>query len=149
MVYKRQLDFKHGCPSGYDTSKLLSDDLKNELYYDGFQKMLYHYSHQNPRTFVRGFFVLVICLGWRASPPAPQGRIPYPPAEPCHYCKRSGSMTSIDSCGAGGSRFSAIDTATAPVLHRNRGCTILWQYRIILSADTASEVRQLLSQKRR
>ena len=25
----------------------------------------------------------------------------------------------------------------------------LWQYRIILSADTASEVRQLLSQKRR
>ena len=26
---------------------------------------------------------------------------------------------------------------------------ILWQYRIILSADTASEVRQMLSQKRR
>ena len=25
----------------------------------------------------------------------------------------------------------------------------LWQYRIILSADTASEVRQMLSQKRR
>jgi len=25
---------------------LLSDDLKNKLYYDGFQKMLYHYSHQ-------------------------------------------------------------------------------------------------------
>nr|DAX41956.1 MAG TPA: hypothetical protein [Caudoviricetes sp.] len=25
---------------------MLSDDLKNELYYDGFQKMLYHYSHQ-------------------------------------------------------------------------------------------------------
>ena len=25
----------------------------------------------------------------------------------------------------------------------------LWQYRIMLSADTASEVRQLLSQKRR
>ena len=46
MVYKRQLYFKHGCPSGCDTSKLLSDDLKNKLYYDGFQKMLYHYSHQ-------------------------------------------------------------------------------------------------------
>ena len=46
MVYKSQLDFKHRCPSGCDTSKLLSDDLKNELYYDGFQKMLYHYSHQ-------------------------------------------------------------------------------------------------------
>ena len=58
-------------------------------------------------------------------------------------------MTNITPCGAGGSRFSAIDTATAPVLHWNRGCTILWQYRIILSADTASEVRQLLSQKRR
>jgi hypothetical protein len=25
---------------------LLSDDLKNKLYYDGFQKVLYHYSHQ-------------------------------------------------------------------------------------------------------
>ena len=58
-------------------------------------------------------------------------------------------MTSIDLHSDGGSRFSAIDTATAPVLHWNRGCTILWQYRIILSADTASEVRQLLSQKRR
>ena len=58
-------------------------------------------------------------------------------------------MTSIDLHSAVGSRFSAIDTATAPVLHWNRGCTILWQYRIILSADTASEVRQLLSQKRR
>ena len=45
MVYKGQLGFKHGCPSGCDTSKLLSDDLKNKLYYDGFQKMLYHYSH--------------------------------------------------------------------------------------------------------
>ena len=36
-------------------------------------------------------------------------------------------MTSIVPCGAGGSRFSAIDTATAPVLHWNRGCTILYQ----------------------
>ena len=35
-------------------------------------------------------------------------------------------MTSIVPCGAGGSRFSAIDTATAPVLHWNRGCTILY-----------------------
>ncbi len=34
-------------------------------------------------------------------------------------------MTSIVPCGAGGSRFSAIDTATAPVLHWNRDCTIL------------------------
>ena len=34
--YKRQLDFKHSYPSGCDTSKLLSDDLENELYYDGF-----------------------------------------------------------------------------------------------------------------
>ena len=29
------------------------------------------------------------------------------------------------------------------------GAQCLWQYRIILSADTASEVRQMLSQKRR
>ena len=36
-------------------------------------------------------------------------------------------MTNITPCGAGGSRFSAIDTATAPVLHWNRGCTILHQ----------------------
>ena len=36
-------------------------------------------------------------------------------------------MTSIDPHSAGGSRFSAIDTATAPVLHWNRGCTILYQ----------------------
>ena len=34
-------------------------------------------------------------------------------------------MTSIDPHSAGGSRFSAIDTAAAPVLHWNRGCTIL------------------------
>ena len=46
MVYKRQLFFQCSRPSGCDTSKLLSDDLKNKLYYDGFQKMLYHYSHQ-------------------------------------------------------------------------------------------------------
>ena len=46
MVYKRQLFFQYSRPSGCDTSKLLSDDLKNKLYYDGFQRMLYHYSHQ-------------------------------------------------------------------------------------------------------
>ena len=36
-------------------------------------------------------------------------------------------MTSIVPHSAGDSRFSAIDTATAPVLHWNRGCTILHQ----------------------
>ena len=35
--------------------------------------------------------------------------------------------TSIVPCGADGSRLFAIDTATAPVLHWNRGCTILHQ----------------------
>ena len=45
MVYKRQLFFQYSRPSGCDTSKLLSDDLKNKLYYDGFWKVLYHYSH--------------------------------------------------------------------------------------------------------
>ena len=59
MVYKRQLDFKHSYPSGCDTSKLLSDDLKNKLYYDCFQKMLYHYSHQEkPVHVVYWFFFL-------------------------------------------------------------------------------------------
>ncbi len=32
---------------------------------------------------------------------------------------------------------------------RAAGCFYFWQYRIILSADTASEVRQMPSQKRR
>ncbi len=40
---------------------------------------------------------------------------------------------------------------TAAVTATEYGATraLLWQYRIILSADTASEVRQMLSQKRR
>lgn len=62
MVYKRQLFFQYSRPSGCDTSKLLSDDLKNKLYYDGFQKMLYHYPHQRkvPRnvSFLVLFFLL-------------------------------------------------------------------------------------------
>ena len=33
-----QLFFQYSCPSGCDTSKLLSNDLKNKLYYDCFQK---------------------------------------------------------------------------------------------------------------
>jgi len=38
---------------------LLSDDLKNKLYYDGFRKMLYHYSHQEkPVHIVYWFFFL-------------------------------------------------------------------------------------------
>ena len=61
MVYKRQLDFKHSYPSGCDTSKLLSDDLKNKLYYDGFQKMLYHYSHQRKAPKSVSFWVLSFC----------------------------------------------------------------------------------------
>ena len=34
-------------------------------------------------------------------------------------------------------------------IHAGAAERMLWQYRIILSADTASEVRQMLSQKRR
>ena len=56
MVYKRQLFFQYSRPSGCDTSKLLSDDLKNKLYYDGFQKVLYHYSHQKNSTRYRRKF---------------------------------------------------------------------------------------------
>ena len=96
-----------------------------------------------------GIFCFSDLFGMTSIVPRTVGADSYPPAEPCHYCKRPGSLASIDLHSAGGSRFSAIDTATAPILHWNRGCTILWQYRIILSADTASEVRQLLSQKRR
>lgn len=33
-----QLFFQYSCPSGCDTSKLLSNNLKNKLYYDCFQK---------------------------------------------------------------------------------------------------------------
>ena len=63
MVYKRQLFFQYSCPSGCDTSKLLSDDLKNKLYYDCFQKMLYRYSHQEkPVHVVCWFFFLSACL---------------------------------------------------------------------------------------
>ena len=51
--------FQYCRPSGCDTSKLLSDDLKNKLYYDGFQKVLYHYSHQEkPVHIVYWFFFL-------------------------------------------------------------------------------------------
>ena len=61
MVYKRQLVFKHGCPSGCDTSKLLSDNLKNKLYYDGFQKVLYHYSHQEKPVHIVYWFFFFVC----------------------------------------------------------------------------------------
>ena len=61
MVYKRQLFFQYSRPSGCDTSKLLSDDLKNELYYDGFQKMLYHCSHQRKAPRNVSFWVLSFC----------------------------------------------------------------------------------------
>ena len=61
MVYKRQLFFQYSYPSGCDTSKLLSDDLKNKLYYDGFQKMLYHYSHQRKAPRNVSFWVLSFC----------------------------------------------------------------------------------------
>ena len=47
---ERQLFFQYSRPSGCDTSKLLSDNLKNKLYYDGFQKVLYHYSHHKTGT---------------------------------------------------------------------------------------------------
>ena len=64
MVYKRQLFFQYSRPSGCDTSKLLSDDLKNKLYYDGFQKnavSLLAPNHENPNLFSIGegfgFFV--------------------------------------------------------------------------------------------
>ena len=67
---RRQLFFQYSCPSGCDTSKLLSDDLKNKLYYDCFQKVLYHYSHQTRKiqTFSRKRRVRIFCF-WRRAPP--------------------------------------------------------------------------------
>jgi len=41
---------------------LLSDDLKNKLYYDGFQKMLYHYSHQRASSFGLRLFFFVLAF---------------------------------------------------------------------------------------
>ena len=49
MVYKRQLDFKHSYPSGCDTSKLLSDDLKNKLYYDTLRP---YFSDSHDRSYI-------------------------------------------------------------------------------------------------
>ena len=40
-------------------------------------------------------------LFWMTSiVPRTVGADSYPPAEPCHYCKRPGSLASIDPCGA-------------------------------------------------
>ena len=61
VVYKRQLDFKHSYPSGCDTSKLLFDNLKNKLYYDCFQKVLYHYSHQEKPEHIGVLVFLFVC----------------------------------------------------------------------------------------
>ena len=74
-----------------------------------------------------GIFCFSDLFGMTSIVPCTVGGIPYPPAESCHYCKCPGSLASIDPQSAGGSRFSAIDAATAPVLHWNRGCTILHQ----------------------
>ena len=65
---RRQLFFQYSCPSGCDTSKLLSDGLKNKLYYDCFQKVLYHYPHQTKKiqTFSRKRRVRIFCF-WRCA----------------------------------------------------------------------------------
>ena len=62
--------FQYSCPSGCDTSKLLPDNLKNKLYYDCFQKVLSHYSHQTRKlqTFSRKRRVRIFCF-WRRAPP--------------------------------------------------------------------------------
>ena len=47
-----------------------------------------------------GIFCFIDLFGMTSIVPRTVGRIPYPPAEPCHYCKRPGSLASIDHCGA-------------------------------------------------
>ena len=49
-----------------------------------------------------GIFCFSDLFGMTSIAPRTVGWIPYPPAEPCHYCKRPGSLASIDPCGAVG-----------------------------------------------
>ena len=47
-----------------------------------------------------GIFCFSDLFGMTSIVPRTVGADSYPPAEPCHYCKRPGSMTSVDPCGA-------------------------------------------------
>ena len=49
-----------------------------------------------------GIFCFSDLFGMTSIVPRTVGGILYPPAEPCHYCKRPGSLASIDPCGAVG-----------------------------------------------
>ena len=148
MVYKRQLYFKHGCPSGCDTSKLLSDGLKNKLYYDCFQKMLYHYSHHKKlfHRLVKELFVFHGVTGFE------------PTASPQR--DTSSPVDCLRGCGRIRARLPHRALWTVPrqnsprknsqrANQQSHSRIFLRQYRTILSADTASEAWQLLSQKRR
>ena len=77
------------------------------------------------------------------------------------YCTESEALAkewAVSSLRDGFANRYTLDTEYLRVLHLTTGTLLyiamfllflLGQYRIILSADTASEVRQLLSQKRR
>lgn len=49
-----------------------------------------------------GIFCFSDLFGITSIVPRTVGADSYPPAEPCHYCKRPGSLASIDPCGAVG-----------------------------------------------
>ena len=49
-----------------------------------------------------GIFCFSDLFGMTSIVPRTVGADSYPPAEPCHYCKRPGSLASIDLCGAVG-----------------------------------------------
>ena len=49
-----------------------------------------------------GIFCFSDLFGMTSIVPRTVGADSYPPAEPCHYCKRPGSLASIDPCGAVG-----------------------------------------------
>ena len=47
-----------------------------------------------------GIFCFSDLFGMTSIVPRTVGADSYPSAEPCHYCKRPGSLASIDPCGA-------------------------------------------------
>ena len=79
-------------------------------------------------------------------------RLPVPPRRlTVWYCSaKRGNCQSAKSCRPECKKANGLFAANGKAARFMWQCpAILWQYRIILSADTASEVRQMPSQKHR
>ena len=79
-------------------------------------------------------------------------RLPVPPRRlTVWYCNaKRGNCQSAKPCRPECKKANGLFAVNGKAAHFMWQCpAILWQYRIILSADTASEVRQMPSQKRR